>query len=144
MQNLGEKLKRLRIDKGLSMEKMAEKFKSECSLHITISMISRWENGKAEPSSRYLVGYAKCFHADLNLLLDVHESYSPSNGDYTADDVKRYLAKQKEQNIIDPEMVVDFFEMVFSNTYPYKENFENLIDILIYMFDCGYEDGVCH
>ena len=40
--NLGLKLKKLRIDKGLTMEQLSEIFNKNYNANISKSMISRW------------------------------------------------------------------------------------------------------
>lgn len=69
--NLGEKLKKVRIDNGYSMEEMKNILNSKYDLQISKSMISRWENGVSEPINTYLSAYAKEFNLDMNDLLGI-------------------------------------------------------------------------
>lgn len=69
--NLGDKLKKVRIDNGYSMEEMKNILNSKYDLQISKSMISRWENGVSEPINTYLSAYAKEFNLDMNDLLGI-------------------------------------------------------------------------
>lgn len=69
--NLGDKLKKVRIDNGYSMEEMKNILNSRYNLQISKSMISRWENGISEPINTYLSAYAKEFNLDMNDLLGI-------------------------------------------------------------------------
>ena len=68
---LGDKLKKIRIDKNMSMEELKNLLNNKYDLNISKSMISRWENGKSEPINTYLSAYAKEFNLDMNDLLDI-------------------------------------------------------------------------
>lgn len=70
--NLGDKLKKVRIDNGYSMEEMKNILNSKYNLQISKSMISRWENGVSEPINTYLSAYAKEFNLDMNDLLGIN------------------------------------------------------------------------
>ena len=69
--NLGNKLKRIRIDNGYSMEELKNLLNDKYDLSISKSMISRWENNQTEPLNTYLSAYAKEFNLDMNGLLDI-------------------------------------------------------------------------
>lgn len=68
---LGDKLKKIRLDKNMSMEELKNLLNNKYDLNISKSMISRWENGKSEPINTYLSAYAKEFNLDMNDLLDI-------------------------------------------------------------------------
>lgn len=68
---LGDKLKKIRLDKDMSMEELKNLLNNKYDLNISKSMISRWENGKSEPINTYLSAYAKEFNLDMNDLLDI-------------------------------------------------------------------------
>lgn len=76
--NLGDKLKKIRIDKGYSMEDMKNILNSKYNLQISKSMISRWENGVSEPINKYLSVYAKEFNLDMNDLLGIYLKNIPN------------------------------------------------------------------
>lgn len=68
---LGDKLKKIRLDKNMSMEELKNLLNNKYDLNMSKSMISRWENGKSEPINTYLSAYAKEFNLDMNDLLDI-------------------------------------------------------------------------
>ena len=68
---IGAKLKAARKAKGLSMDALSTIFQRDYGLNVTKSMISRWENGLAQPTNKYISAYARYFTLDLNDLLGV-------------------------------------------------------------------------
>lgn len=73
--SLGEKLKKIRLENDLSMDELAKILNDNYNLTINKSMISRWENNKAEPYNTYLSAYARQFNVDLNYLLGIENKY---------------------------------------------------------------------
>ncbi|MBQ8433705.1 MAG: helix-turn-helix domain-containing protein [Clostridia bacterium] len=71
-QILGDKLYRLRKDKGISQEELAYK------LNVSRQAISKWERGEALPDTDNLISLAKLYEVSLDELVgnDV-ESYQP-------------------------------------------------------------------
>jgi len=65
MVDFGQKLKKLRIDKGLSQSELARR------VNITKSMISAYENSLRLPSFDVLINIANCFHVSSDYLLGV-------------------------------------------------------------------------
>lgn len=62
--NFPETLKKLRIEKGLSQQDLADQ------LYVTRSTIARWENGSRLPNALMVSRLADCLHVDLNTLLN--------------------------------------------------------------------------
>lgn len=62
---LGDKIKQLRKNKGISQEELAGMLK------INRNYLSRIETGKSEPTSSILKNIAEIFSVDLNSLLDI-------------------------------------------------------------------------
>ena len=61
--NTKDILYRLRIDKGLSQEELAEK------LYVTRQAVSRWENGETMPNTETLKLLSEVFDVSINALL---------------------------------------------------------------------------
>jgi len=59
---IGEKIKNLRSSRGLTMRELGEK------AQITPGMVSRYENGKADPSKRILKRLSIAFQVPLSEL----------------------------------------------------------------------------
>jgi len=55
---LGEKLKKLRIERKITQKTLAER------LGVSRITLSKWENGKGNPSVRVLLEYHKIFNLD--------------------------------------------------------------------------------
>lgn len=72
MNALGDTLKKLREERKLSMDEMANELK-RYGVSPSKSMISRWENGKAEPSMEYARILAKYYNVSLDYLLGIED-----------------------------------------------------------------------
>lgn len=91
---LGEKLRAVRKEAGLTIEELATAFNDRFDLRANKGMISKWENNLVEPSSPYIASYAKLFGLDLNDLLNL-----PSAGaDYYNDPTVAALADMLKEN----------------------------------------------
>ena len=58
-----ETLRKLRIDKGLSQQELAEQ------IYVTRSTVARWENGSRLPDAAMITLLAKCLGVDVSILL---------------------------------------------------------------------------
>ena len=67
----GDKLHELRKARDLTLDELADKFNNLSDYKVSRSAISRWENGKTEPSATAMSLYAKLFNVDMNSLLDI-------------------------------------------------------------------------
>lgn len=63
MSDISKNIKRLRQEKGLTQDELAEK------LHVTRQAVSNWENDKNHPDIELLMGMADLFGVDINELL---------------------------------------------------------------------------
>lgn len=61
----GEKLKKLRTNKGLSQTELADR------LFVDRSTIARWENGSRMPDAAMLIKIAECLDVDIKVLITV-------------------------------------------------------------------------
>lgn len=67
MEKFAERLKELREEKGLSIQRLAKEVK------IGSSSLCRWENGQAEMKGSQLIILAKYFDVTIDYLLGVEE-----------------------------------------------------------------------
>lgn len=67
MKTFGEKLKELRIDKGLTQKKVAE------ALSVTISTLSHWECNYQEPSHKDLLTLCRFYEVSADYLIGLTE-----------------------------------------------------------------------
>ena len=74
---IGQRLKELRTAQGLTIDALREKLSLEVQKTgidikgdgVSKSMISRWENGRSQPSAPYIRAYATLFNVDMNYIL---------------------------------------------------------------------------
>ena len=64
---LGQKLKKLRTDKGLTQKDLADK------LHVTFQTVSKWENDENEPDISTLKELSKLYGCSIDYLLSEDE-----------------------------------------------------------------------
>ena len=65
METFGERLKALRLEKGLGQIRLANE------LRVSKSVISLWENGGSEPTLSNLVKVAKYFNVSIDYLAGI-------------------------------------------------------------------------
>lgn len=64
-----ERLKELRIERGLKLKEVAE------YMNVTIRAISRYEDGTREPSVDMIVKFCKLYNVSADYLLGLTDSY---------------------------------------------------------------------
>jgi transcriptional regulator with XRE-family HTH domain len=69
MNDLGNRLKELRESRDISMDKMCEDLARLYNANLAKSTISKWENGKAEPSLAYARILTKYFDVTLDYVI---------------------------------------------------------------------------
>lgn len=80
MNELSFILKKLREEKNVSMDKMCEDLSKIYNVNLAKSTVSKWENGKAEPSLAYLRILSKYFNVTLDYLIGLEdEKAQPKN-----------------------------------------------------------------
>lgn len=89
---LGDKLYELRKFRELTLDELSDKLNNLSDYKVSRSAISRWENGKTEPSATAISLYAKLFSVDINNLLNVDK-----RGDImtTGQNIKKYRLQRK-------------------------------------------------
>ena len=73
MNELRNILKGLRESKGVSMDKMCEDLSKIYGASLAKSTISKWENGKAEPTLAYARILTKYFNVTLDYIIGTSE-----------------------------------------------------------------------
>ncbi len=107
-----EKLFKLRKEKGLSQEALAEK------LNTTRQAISKWENGQGFPETEKLLMLGNVFEVSIDYLLKdtVEHSHEDSNGYYVSKEmVEGYVLSQRK---ISKYFAIGFSLLIIS-TIPY-------------------------
>lgn len=75
---LKDRLKELRIEKGLTMDMLVYDINSKYGLDLNKGLISKWENGINEPSLKYASYLAQYFDVSLDYLIGLTDSRIPS------------------------------------------------------------------
>lgn len=81
MSELSERLKSLREEKGISMDKMCEDLSKIYNMNLAKSTISKWENGKSEPTMSYARVLAKYFNVTLDYIIGLTNEKSDNRKD---------------------------------------------------------------
>lgn len=92
---IGQRLKELRTAQGLTIDALREKLSLEVQKAgldvkgegVSKSMVSRWENGKSQPSAPYIRAYATLFNVDMNYILG-KDLQSPEFTDFSQYTIK--------------------------------------------------------
>lgn len=92
MKSTGTIIKELREKAELTMDEMADRLKAY-NVSPSKSMISRWENDKAEPSMEYARILAKFFNVSLDYLLGL-------NNDKELEKAEQKIEELSEENKI--------------------------------------------
>ena len=70
MKDIGNKIKKERIEAGLTQQKLANK------LNLSKSSIASYENGSRRPSNKVLINISKLFNVSTDYLLGISENKS--------------------------------------------------------------------
>lgn len=102
MIELKDILKHLREEKEVSMDKMCEDLNNLFNVSLAKSTISKWENGKAEPSLSYARILTKYFDVTLDYLLGLEKEdvYSFNKTDNLSKEEKLLLLNFNKLNDI--------------------------------------------
>ena len=79
-------LRKLRTEKGLSQQEMAER------MYVTRSTITRWENGSRLPSAVMIARLAECLGTDVNMLMNAAAESEEAPNVIIVDDRKIVLS----------------------------------------------------
>ena len=90
---IGEFLKRMRKEKGLTQEQLAERF------YVSYKTVSRWETGSNMPDVGTLIDLADFYDVDIREIIDGERKSEIMNNE-TKDTLKKvaeYAVEEKEQ-----------------------------------------------
>lgn len=73
MDTLGKRLKGLREEKEISMDQMCEDLAKIYGVSLAKSTISKWENGKSEPTMSYARLLSKYFDVTLDYIIGIKD-----------------------------------------------------------------------
>lgn len=89
---LGQKLKKLRTEKGLTQKDLAEQ------LHVTFQTVSKWESDTNEPDIATLKDLAKLYGCSFNYLLSDEDEETKEKEDVKVEDIPAYSSKEAINN----------------------------------------------
>ena len=114
-------LKNLREEKQVSMDKMREDLISLYGANLAKSTISKWENGKAEPSLSYARILTKYFNVTLDFLLGLEDENTYKFKAQTKDE-KELLSNYNKLNTKGKDKLIDYSnDLVENPKYTYEE-----------------------
>ena len=67
MKNIGERIKEIRKENGLSQQAFGK------VLAVSQDTVSLWENGKSLPTAEFLIAMAQTFHISVDYILCLKE-----------------------------------------------------------------------
>lgn len=115
MNELSATLKTLRENKQISMDQMCEDLKKKFGVSIAKSTISKWENGKAEPSLANARVLANYFNVTLDCIIgleDIKESDLRKD-----DDIERIERAREKMDTKDKEKMMQVLELAFEEFF---------------------------
>lgn len=101
MNEIGNRLRELRESRNISMDKMCEDLSKYYGVNLAKSTVSKWENGKAEPS----LAYARILTKYFNVTLDYIIGLSDNKNEKEQKDVADTLAAHFEGKNITPKKI---------------------------------------
>ena len=63
MQSIGKRIKEIRVERGLSQQRMGE------ILSVSQDTVSLWEKGKSVPTAEFLIAISKSFDVSVDYIL---------------------------------------------------------------------------
>ena len=88
LHNLGSKLKKLRLERNMSQDKMCDEFNDLYKTNINKGMVSKWENSKEIPRLDYACKLVKFYETSLDYLLDLNGNDIEENS-FTTDELQQ-------------------------------------------------------
>lgn len=112
----GQRIKKLRSGKGLSMQQLA------IELGVTKSSINMWENGTSIPKDSMLITISKFFNVSIDYLLGNEKMEEKVPESKTLHYIQRNLEKLDEQKLKQAEKIL---QTVFDDIFEDREDEED-------------------
>ncbi len=125
---IGEKIQKLRKEKGLSQEDLAE------SVDVSRQAISKWERGESLPELNNLISIADLFEVSVDYITNSDKKISKKKRKIALEDIKIKNEEVKQKALL--LLVIGVFTLVVSAfTFPLMESYfsEGLTIILFGM-----------
>jgi len=75
--DFGVRLRKTRVDLGLTQKEFIGKLNKEYGTNISESMISKWENGKETPQMEFVRNIVQAYEVSLDYLLGLTDNKDP-------------------------------------------------------------------
>jgi len=111
--DFGRRIKKLRIDSGLSMQDLADK------VGVTKSSINMWENSNSVPKDNILITLSKIFNVSIDYLLGNEKMEEKVPENKTLHYIQRNLEKLDEQKLKQAEKIL---QTVFDDIFEDRED----------------------
>lgn len=79
MKELGERLKQLRSEKDLSLDMVVYDLDKKYNIEINKGHLSRWENGKNDPSVRFVPYLTQYYGVSVDYLIGLTDNRTPAD-----------------------------------------------------------------
>lgn len=137
MNNLGERLYKLRRDKKLSQEEVAEK------LNVTRQTISKWETDQSMPDFDKVVPLCELYDITPNeLFIDLKEKKTSKNNEFVIDLEEEKLKTSKKAKGIAVSVVLYFLSCVWILISIPGINMNPVVACAIFLLICGISTGI--
>jgi transcriptional regulator with XRE-family HTH domain len=78
MDELGNRLKSLRLERDLTLDMLVLDLKEKFHIEISKANVSRWENGISEPSLHYVRYLCEYFNVSLDYIVGLTDTRTPT------------------------------------------------------------------
>lgn len=107
----GQRIRKLRLDKGLTMQGLADK------LEVTKSSINMWENSNSIPKDNILIALSKMFEVSIDYLLGNEDMEEKIPENKQLHYIQRNLEKLDEQRLRQAETILKtVFDDIFEDS----------------------------
>ena len=115
--NLGDKLKKLRKDKYMTMETLANEFNAKFKTGTYKAAISKWENNKQIPNTKSLQMYCDYF----NVSMDYLNGYTSKASRDIEPTIEEIRAKLNESELIELDTLITLNTTMFQKRGDLKD-----------------------
>ena len=137
MNNLGERLFKLRRDKKLSQEEVAEK------LNVTRQTISKWETDQSVPDFDKIVPLCELYGITPNeLFIELKEKETSKNNEFVIDSEKEQIRINKKAKGIAFSVVLYFLSCVWILISIPVINMNPVVACALFLLICGIATGI--
>ena len=137
MNNLGERLFKLRRDKKLSQEEVAEK------LNVTRQTVSKWETDQSVPDFDKIVPLCELYDITPNeLFIELKQRKSKNNNEFTIDLEEEKVKIQKKAKGIAISILLYFLGVIWIMISIPVLNMNPIVASAIFLLICGFATGI--